>query len=87
MLAKVATSVMDSTATQSTPPVISLVSPPTINRTLYLPPSLQSEPNESISNLNDLQSTLEFSIDPALGSEDSDPLTPVSQALEMTMLE
>ena len=66
-------------------PVISLVSPPTINRTLSPPINLQSESNEAISNLNDLQSTLEISIEPGNGSELGEPHNPVSQVLDSTI--
>ena len=54
-------------------PVISLVSPPAIVHTLS-PPLCAAELTQTISNLNDLQSTLEFSNDSMTASDPVDQL-------------
>ena len=66
---KVVTPNMDNATIEPITPLISLVSPPAINRMLHPPPKQHSESNESIPNLNDLQSTLEFTNGPIVGSE------------------
>ena len=66
-------------------PVISLISPPAISRSLDPPPSPYVEHVKTATNLNDLQSTLEFSTDPVLGSEASDQLTGELSRLDSTV--
>ena len=73
----IAIPVQTSNDMETTPhtPIISLISPPAINRTLDPPLRPYAEHVKTTTNLNDLQSTLEFSTDPVLGSEASDQIT------------
>ena len=67
--------VVTSNATQPAIPIISLVSLPAIICTSSPPRSAPHvEPTQTISNLNDLQSTLEFSNNPVPGSDAVDQL-------------
>ena len=77
----------DSDVMRSTCPTIRLMSPPAIICTQSLPRSSHFDPVVSPSSLNDLQSTLEFSHEPLLGSEASElvPNEVTLQTLDSTV--